>query len=182
MLESPGPGSASRVNDFGAGSDRETSGPDPDAGVPRRMPRWGQYPAWAGVVMLLAAAVLGTVFTVVSDRDPGMPLGLFVVGGTVAAGTSTRARSAYAIIPVPALAYAAGAVIAGLVYDRAVDTSRTALTLSAAQWIATGFIAMTAATILAALLALARYLVSTREARVSRRARQTSTSPPGKSA
>ncbi len=122
---------------------------------------WGRHPAWAGVLMVLAAALLGAAFTVASHRDPGRALGIFIAGGTVAAGTSVRARSAYAIIPVPALAYAAAAAIAGLIHDHAVDTSRTALTLSAVQWLASGFPAMTAATALAVLIAIARRLLST---------------------
>jgi hypothetical protein len=129
---------------------------------------WGRYPAWVGVLTVLAAALLGAAFTVVSHRDPGRPLGIFVVVGTVAAGTSIRARSTYALIPVPALAYAVAAVIAGLIHDRSIDTSRTALTLSGVQWIASGFIAMTAATVLAVVLVIARWLLTMHYARASR--------------
>jgi hypothetical protein len=133
--------------------------PEADAGKSGRMLGWGRYPAWAGVLLVLAAALLGAVFTVASHRDPGLALGIFVAGGTVAAGICVRARSSYAIIPVPALAYAAAAVIAGLIHDPAAHTSRTALTLSAAQWLASGFRAMAAATALAVLIAIARWLL-----------------------
>ncbi len=129
---------------------------------------WGRYPAWAGLLMVPAAALLGAACTVASHRDPGRLLAIFVVAGTVAAGTSIRARSAYAIIPAPALAYAVAAVAAGLIHDRAIDTSRTALEISGVQWIADGFIAMAAATILAAVLAIARWLLSLHYARASR--------------
>ncbi len=115
--------------------------------------------------MVLGAATLGAAFTVASERDPGRALGAFVLAGTLAAATGVRARSAYAIIPVPALAYAAAAVVAGSIHDRAVDTTHTALALSAVQWIADGFIAMTAATALAVLVALARWLLSRRTVR-----------------
>jgi len=133
------------------------------------MAGWGRYPAWVGVLTVLAAALLGAGFTVASRGEPGRALGIWVAAGTVAAGTSVRARSAYTIIPVPALAYASAAAIAGLVHDRAVDISRTALTVSATQWIASGFDAMTAATTLAAVLALARWLLSMRKARAAYR-------------
>ncbi len=129
---------------------------------------WGRYPAWAGVLMVLAAALLGAALTVAIHRDPGRPLGILVVAGTVAAGTSIRPQSAYAIIPVPALAYTAAAAIAGFVHDRAIDASRTALTISAVQWIASGFIAMTAATVLAVVLVIARWLLSAHYAQASR--------------
>jgi uncharacterized membrane protein len=66
---------------------------------------------------------------------------------------------------LPAIAYAMAAAIAGLIHDHAVDTSRTALSLSAVQWIANGFIAMTATTVLAVILAVARWLLSKRETR-----------------
>jgi hypothetical protein len=121
---------------------------------------WGRYPAWAGVLAVLAAALLGAAFTVASQRDPGRALGVFIAAGTVVAGTSVRARSAYAVIPVPALAYAAAAVSAGLIHDHTVDASRTALTLSAVQSLANGFPAMVAATALAIVVAIARRLLS----------------------
>jgi len=135
--------------------------PGAKAGKPRRMLGWGRYPAWAGVLTVLAAALLGAALTVASHLEPGRALGILVAAGTVAAGTGVRARSAYAIIPVPALAYTAAALIAGLIHDHAVDTSRTALTLSAAQWLARGFAAMTACTALAVLIAISRRLLRT---------------------
>jgi hypothetical protein len=115
--------------------------------------------------MIAAAAMLGAVFTVASHREPGQVLGIFVLAGTLTAATSVRARSAYAIIPVPALAYAVAAGVAGSVHDRAADTTRAALAVSAVQWIADGFVAMTAATALAVLITLARWLLSLRTAR-----------------
>ncbi len=115
--------------------------------------------------MVLAAATLGTVFTVASHRDPGRPLGAFVLAGTLAAATSVRARSAYVTIPVPAPVYAVAAAVAGMIHDRPIDTTRTALTLSGVQWIADGFIGMSAATALAILITLARLLMSRRQAR-----------------
>jgi hypothetical protein len=168
MRKPPGQSGASQAADGGAGADLVTRWPEADSGEPRRLLGWGGYPAWAGVLMVLAATLLGAAFTVALHRDPGRPLGIFLVAGTVAAGTSVRARSAYAIIPMPALAYTAAAAIAGLVHDRAVDTSRTALTISAVQWIASGFIAMTAATALAVVLVIARWLLSMHYARASR--------------
>lgn len=164
MLEPPGQSRASRAADGDAEAGFGTRWPQP--GRPRRhRPGWGRLPAWAGVLMVLAAGTLGAVFTVASHRDPGRALGALVIAGTLAAATSVRARSAYAIIPVPALAYAVAAAAAGFIHDRAVDTTRTALALNAAQWIADGFIAMTAATALAMLIALARWLLSLRKAR-----------------
>jgi hypothetical protein len=88
-----------------------------------------------------------------------------VLAGTLVAGTAVRARAAYAIIPAPALAYAVAATFAGYIHDRAADTTHAALAAHALQWIADGFAAMTAATALAALVTLARWLPSLRSAR-----------------
>jgi hypothetical protein len=129
---------------------------------------WGSYPAWVGLLAVLVITLLGAAFTMAAHSDPGRPLGIFLVLGTVAAGTGVRARSVFAIIPMPALSYPIAATIAGLVHDRAIDTSRTALTISGVQWIASGFIAMTAATVLAMVLAAARWLLAKHYAQASR--------------
>ncbi len=169
MVEPPDQSAASRAADGGAGAGFGARSPEPAAPgaylPPERPPGWGRLPAWAGVLMVAAAAALGAAFTVASHREPGEVLGAFVIAGTLAAGISVRARSAYAIVPLPALAYAAAAVAAGSVHDRTADVTRTALALSGAQWIADGFTAMTAATALAILIALARWLLSLRKAR-----------------
>jgi hypothetical protein len=189
MLEPPGQSSAGSAADGGAETGSAADGgaetgsaadggaetgsgtprPEPDAPGPGRPPRkrpgWGRLPARGGLLIMLAAATLGAAFTVASERDPGQVLGAFVLAGTLAAATSVRARSAYAIIPAPALAYAAAAVITGFIHDRAADTTRAALAVSAVQWIADGFVAMTAATALAVLITLARWLISRRTAR-----------------
>jgi hypothetical protein len=165
MLEPPGQSGVTRDADGGAEAGLGMRRPDADTGEPRRMLGWGRYPAWIGVLTVLAAALLGAAFTVASHRDPDRALGIFVAAGTLAAGISVRARSAYAITPVPAIAYAMAATIAGFIHDHAIDTSRTALSISAVQWIASGFIAMTATTVLAVILAVARWLLSMRETR-----------------
>lgn len=118
---------------------------------------------------MIGAAALGALVTGVTGKEPGFLLGVFLVTGTVAASLTVMARAAYLIIPAPALAYVAAAVIAGLIHDRAADTSRTALALSATQWIASGFVAMTAATGTAIVIAVARWLWSRRRPRGRRR-------------
>jgi len=115
--------------------------------------------------MVVAAATLGAAFTVASHRDPGRALGAFVLAGTLAAATSVRAQSTYTIIPVPALAYAVAGAVAGSIHDRAVDATHTALAVSAVQWIAHGFISMIAATVLAVLMTVGRWLLRLRTTR-----------------
>jgi hypothetical protein len=126
---------------------------------------WGTRPGRLGVFAVLGATVLGLVITLLAGTEPGVILGVFVAVGTVAAALAVRPGAVYLIFPVPALAYAVAAVIAGLVHDRGVDTSHTALAISAAQWIAGGFVAMTVATAAAVLIAGFRWLWTTRAGR-----------------
>jgi hypothetical protein len=113
-------------------------------------------------VIVAGAAVLGALLTIVTGSDPGFLLGLMVVVGTVGASFAVSARRAYLIIPAPALAYLVAAMLAGLIHDRAADSSRTLLAINAGRWIASGFLAMTAATALAVAIAVVRYLRSGR--------------------
>jgi hypothetical protein len=63
----------------------------------------------------------------------------------------------YLIIPVPALAYVVAATIAGMIHDRSADTSLTGLAVHAAQWIASGFVAISVATLLAIAVTAVRW-------------------------
>jgi hypothetical protein len=123
---------------------------------------WGTRPGRLGVFAVIGATLLGLLITVVFGSEPGVILGVFLIAGTVAAALAVRPGIVYLIFPVPAPAYAVAAIAAGLIHDRGVDTSNTALALSAAQWIASGFIPMIIATALAVLIAGYRWL---REAR-----------------
>jgi hypothetical protein len=117
---------------------------------PGRAPRlWGSRPGRLGVFLVIGCATLGTLVTVAARTEPGSVLGVLVVAGTAAAALAVRPRAVYVIIPVPALAYVVAASIAGLVHDRAGDTSLTGLAVHVAQWIASGFLAMSVATLLA---------------------------------
>jgi ACR3 family arsenite efflux pump ArsB len=93
----------------------------------------------------------------VTGSEPGLILGIFLVAGTAAGALAVHPRAAYLIIPVPALAYLVAAVVAGAIHDHAADSSHTAAAISAAQWIASGFVAMSAATLLAIAVAAVRW-------------------------
>jgi hypothetical protein len=122
-----------------------------------RSPRWGGLPAARGIVVVIATAALGTVTTIVTGSDPGFALDFCVLVGAIAASLAVRPGSVYRIIPAPAIAYVVGAFIAGLIHDGGTDSSRTALAISAAQWVASGFVAMTAATVLVILIGAVRW-------------------------
>ncbi len=119
---------------------------------------WGTRPGRLGVFAVIGATLVGLVITLLAGTEPGLILAIFLVLGAVAAALAVRPGAVYLIFPVPAPAYAVAAILAGLVHDRGVDSSRTALALNFAQWIAGGFIAMTLATGLAVLIGGYRWL------------------------
>jgi hypothetical protein len=104
-------------------------------------------------------AAIGAVATIATGGEPGLLLSLFLIAATLVAALVIALRSAYVLIPVPALAYTAAALLAGYIHDRAtVDTSLTGLAVSAVQWIAAGFFAMCAATLIAILVPAGRWM------------------------
>lgn len=106
--------------------------------------------------MIAGGAFLGAVVTVATGGQPGNLLGVFLVAATLAAALAVRPQVAYLLIPVPALAYAVAAAAAGLAHGQAAGDSHTAIAVSAAQWIAGGFVTMAVATLVAAGVAAAR--------------------------
>jgi len=113
-------------------------------------------------VFIAVAVTVGVLLTIVTGSDPGFLLGVLVVAGAVAASLAVDARRAYLIIPAPALAYLAAAILAGLIHDKAADSSHTLLALNAARWVASGFLGMVAATALAAAITVTRWLRTNR--------------------
>jgi hypothetical protein len=108
---------------------------------------------------VISGAAVGGLVTAATGNAPGLALGVFVIGGTAAAVLAVRPRSVYVIIPVPALSYMVAATAAGLVdlKGQAVGASLTTFAVSAAQWMASGFLAMATATLLAIAAAAARW-------------------------
>lgn len=137
------------------GRERAVRRPQPRPGAGPRW--WGSRPGRLGVAIVIGSAALGALITALARSGPGFVLGLFLVAGTAAAALAVQPRAVYRVIPVPALAYLAAAILAGLIGDRAASTSHTALAVSAAQWIAGGFRPMTAATALAIAVTAVRW-------------------------
>jgi len=126
----------------------------------RRSPglgRWGALQGGLGVCIIVSSAAVGTIATMVSRSTPGPLLGFFVITGTVAAALAVRPSAGRTIVPVPALAYLVAALISGVVFNRSAATSKAALAIGAAQWVADGFFAMVLATVLALVITVARW-------------------------
>jgi hypothetical protein len=142
--------------------------------------RWGALQGGLGVCIIVASAAVGTVVTKVTRSAPGFLLGLCVEAGTVVAALAVRPRAGRMIFPVPVLSYLLGALISGYVYNRSAGTSKTALAIGAAQWIADGFFAMALATVLAIVIITVRwYLWRRRRRQVPPRPPQAAPWPPG---
>jgi hypothetical protein len=136
--------------------------------------QWGALSGRLGVSIVFGAAAVGLLVTLLTRREPGDLLGAFLVAGTIVAALAVHPRVAYLIIPVPALAYLVTGTIAGLIHDRAADTSHTALAVNGVQWIASGFLTMTAATVLAVAIAAVRWPWRERSRRSGRAGRDAS--------
>jgi hypothetical protein len=109
-------------------------------------------------MLVAGGTALGLAGTVATHSVPGALLGLCLVGGTALAALAVRPGAVYLLIPVPPLAYLVAATVAGVLGGNAPGTSRSALAVSGAQWLASGFLAMATASALAAALAIIRGL------------------------
>ena len=140
---------------------RDSRGPR-NTSQPRRpggLGRWGALQGGLGVCIIVASAASGATATMVARSAPGFLLGFFVAAGTMAAALAVRPRTGWMIFPVPVLSYLVAALTSGVVFDRSVDSSNTALAVAAAQWIADGFFAMALATVLAVAIIVARWFL-----------------------
>ena len=132
------------------GPQRTARGPQRYAdGGPGGLRLGGSLSGGLGVAIVAASTALGASATMLTGKEPGSILGVFVIIGTLAAAVAVRPQAGRLILPVPALSYLVAALVTGVIYDHSADVSKTALAINAAQWIANGFFAMVLATILA---------------------------------
>ncbi len=129
----------------------------------RRAPglRWlGSLSTRLAIYLLLGAALLGVLGTLLTSSEPGSLLSFLIIIGSVAAALGIRRRALYLLIPLPALTFFICAVLTGAVKDSSIDTSKTELGVNFLQWIAGVFFAMCAATILVLVIGAGRWLLS----------------------
>ena len=112
------------------------------------------------MVLIVGGAALGLAGTVAAHRAPGPWLGGCLVVSTVLAALAVRPSAIYRLIPLPPLAYVLAAAAAGVAGTPGPGAagSRATLAVLGAQWLASGFVAMTAASTLAVVLAVTRTL------------------------
>ncbi len=150
------PGGRGRPEASGAQNPSEVWKPERPAGSGRRG-RWGSLQGGLGVCLIVGSTTIGAIATMATARAPGFLLGAFVVIGTVAAALAVRPQAGRMIFPVPVLCYLVAALLTGVIYNHSADSSKTALAIGAAQWVASGFFAMAVATILAVVLITVRW-------------------------
>lgn len=128
---------------------------------------WGRLPARYGVLIVTAGAAVGAFATMVTGREPGTLLGVVLIVGSLAGVLSVQPKAAYRLVPVPALAGFAAALLAGMVHDRAIDISRTEIALNSLGWMSGGFVWIAAATVVTLVVAVARFAWHARRRRDS---------------
>jgi len=111
------------------------------------------------------AAGAGAFATIVTGSEPGALLGIVLIAGAVAGVLMVRPEAAYRLVPVPALAGLAAALLAGAVHDRAADHSRTEMALNALGWLSGAFAALAAATGVTLVVAVTRFVSHARRRR-----------------
>jgi len=135
---------------------------------PGRLGQFGSLQGGLGVCLIVGSTAIGAIATMATGRAPGSMLGVFVVIGTVVAALAVRPRAGRLLFPVPVLAYVVAALISGIIYNRSNDSSKTAVALGAAQWIANGFFAMAFATAAAIVLIAVRWCFWRRRRKAAR--------------
>ena len=121
----------------------------------RRPARWGALPVRSGIILVVGATAFGMIITIVAGGQPGFVLGFFLVAGTAAAALAVRPRAVYRIIPVPPLAYVAASLVT-VPLSGSGASSRTALALGVVQALASGFLAIIVATVIAIAVTVVR--------------------------
>jgi hypothetical protein len=131
------------------------------------MTRWmGAIATRTAVLVLVAAALIGVVLTLITGHDPGFILGFFVVIGAIAATLGVRRGAIYLFFPLPALTLFIASIMVGAVHDRALESAGTAgVRVGFLQWVAAAFLPMCIATVVTVVIggarwALGRQLVS----------------------
>lgn len=135
--------------------------------MPGILGEFGNFTGMAGIGIVAGSALLGAIITIGLREDPGAPLGFVVIIGTLLAGLAVRPRSVRLIIPAPTLCYLVAAAVAGAVNDRSSDTSHFAYLVHSATWIASGFLAMSMATIVAVVMTFLRLYLNAQSQRRS---------------
>ncbi|HXT94161.1 MAG TPA: DUF6542 domain-containing protein [Trebonia sp.] len=122
--------------------------------------RWiGRMSTRSAMLVVTGGALLGIIFTVLADQEPGNLLGFFIIMGAIAAVLGIQRGKVYLLFPVPALAFFVAAAVAGKVHDAKLGSSTAGTAAGLTQWIAGIFFPAVVATILVLLIGGGRWLL-----------------------
>lgn len=122
--------------------------------------RWlGSLSTLMAMLVVLAGALLGVVFTLMAGQEPGGLLGFFVIMGSIAAALGIRHGKVHLLFPAPALAFFVAAILTGKVHDSQLGSSTAGLAAGFTQWVAGIFFPAVVATILVLLIGGGRWLL-----------------------
>lgn len=123
--------------------------------------RWvGAWPVKVAFIVLIAATLLGVVFTLVAGKEPGFLIGLFITIGGAIAALGVRRGGVYLFFPLPALSAFVAAVLTGEIHDRQLASSTAGTAAGFTQWLAGVFYPMCVATIVVLLVGAFRWLLA----------------------
>ena len=111
------------------------------------------------MLVLVACALLGVIFTLVAGQEPGGLLGFFIIVGTIAAALGIQRGKVYLLFPAPALAFFVAAIVTGKVHDAKLGSSTAGLGAGLTQWVAGIFFPAVVATIVVLLVGAGRWLL-----------------------
>ena len=122
--------------------------------------RWiGRLPTRTAMLALVAGTLLGIIFSLMADQEPGNLLGVFIIVGSIAATLVIRRGKIYLLFPAPALAFFVGAIVVGKVHDAKLGSSAAGLASFFTQSIAGIFFPAVIATILVLLIGGGRWVL-----------------------
>jgi hypothetical protein len=116
-------------------------------------------PARTALLVLIAGALVGVVFTLIAGQEPGGLLGFFVIVGAIAAALGIQRGKVYLLFPAPALAFFVAAIVTGKVHDAKLGSSTAGLGAGFTQWIAGIFFPAVVGTILVLLVGGGRWVL-----------------------
>ncbi|MCP2338648.1 DUF6542 domain-containing protein [Actinomadura rupiterrae] len=106
--------------------------------------------------LLCGVTLAGALVDGLGRGGPGLVLGASLVAGSVLAVALVNARRVRLVLPMPPLAYAVAAAVAGLLGDTGSARGGVGLATAVSRWLSAGFVAMATATLLVAAVAIVR--------------------------
>jgi hypothetical protein len=112
------------------------------------------------LLVLVAAALIGVVLTLLTGQGPGGVLASFVIVGAIVATLGVRRGTSYVLFPLPALILFIASIMIGAVHDRALEsTGSNGTEVGFLKWVAAAFFPMCIATVITLAIGGGRWLL-----------------------